>query len=113
MAVSIGSLLSVVETEAGFGIPGVKAGVVIQQIVEKLVAIRIAGLLRVWITRHGVKRQGVHRERIAFVEIHVFHKTIGEKQIIARPSGRKWRQNVGIEIKRDLIARAEDDESVV
>ena len=113
MGILIGTLMGVVEAEAGFGLPGVKAGVVIQQIVEKVAAIRIVRFLWIGIAGHGVKWQRVHGEGIAFVEIHVLHKTISKEQVVARPSGRKLRQSFRIEIECNLVSRTEDDESVV
>src|SRR5437660_120128 len=96
-----------------YPIPRLVPGVVLQQIVQRVLVERVLRGRRIRISSHLVKRQWSNGEGVCRVEVHVLHETIGIEKVVPLPTRRQSGQFRGIKIQQDLFTRSEYHELVV
>src|ERR1700694_4783872 len=82
-------------------------GVVIQEII-KVNLVPGEALHPIWILPHVVEGQGIDKQSIGCVEIHVLLVPVSMKEVITLPTLRQWRETYRIERKLNFVSTAKD-----
>ncbi len=91
----------------------VEAVVPVQLVVERICVVRETSRFRIRIGAHRVEGQLRHGERRSIPPVHVLHKSVGVEEVVALPVRGQRGQLGRVELRRNLLAAAEDHIAVV